>query len=128
MDAALAVHLYFKSHSGGILTMGHGAVLSYSRKQEQNTRSSTEAEFVAVDDIAGLYMSKPINGKKFSEQCNAILNLVPAAAAQLIMISHFQCGPTKKRGNILKHSDAYIWEMHYQSRLYYKKFDNKRLH
>ena len=33
--------------------MGHGAIVSYSRKQKLNTRSSTEAELVAADDIAG---------------------------------------------------------------------------
>jgi len=33
--------------------MGHGAIVSYSRKQKLNTRSSTEAELVAADEIAG---------------------------------------------------------------------------
>ena len=53
MDAAFAVLPDFKSHNGGILTMGHGAIVSYSRKQILNTRSSTEAELVAADNIAG---------------------------------------------------------------------------
>jgi len=34
VDAAFAVDPDFKSHTGGILTMGHGAILSYSRKQK----------------------------------------------------------------------------------------------
>ena len=53
VDAAFAVHPDFKSHTGGILTMGCGAIVSYSRKQKLNTRSATEAELVAADDIAG---------------------------------------------------------------------------
>ena len=39
-----------KSHSGMTMTMGKGAITSLSRKQKLNTRSSTEAELVAVDD------------------------------------------------------------------------------
>lgn len=33
------------------MTMGQGAIMSFSRKQRMNTRSSTEAELVAADDI-----------------------------------------------------------------------------
>ena len=46
VDAAFAVHPDFKSHSGGIMTFGNGALQSISRKQKLNTRSSTEAEIV----------------------------------------------------------------------------------
>ena len=49
-DAAFAVHQDMKSHSGIMMTMGKGAVISSSRKQKLNTRSSTEAELVAADD------------------------------------------------------------------------------
>jgi len=41
-------------------------------------------------------MSEPLHGKKFNQQWNAILNLVPATAAQLMMIGYFQVGPNKK--------------------------------
>ena len=37
MDASFAVHPNFKSHSGGVLTMGEGAVQSSSSKQKLNT-------------------------------------------------------------------------------------------
>ena len=33
------------------MTMGEGAIFSISRKQKLNTRSSTEAELVAADDV-----------------------------------------------------------------------------
>ena len=56
MDAAFAVHNDFKSHTGGVMTMGRGAIASISRKQKMNTRSSTTAELVAADDVIGLIL------------------------------------------------------------------------
>eukprot|EP00980_Cylindrotheca_fusiformis_P015510 scaffold4410_cov78-Cylindrotheca_fusiformis.AAC.1 len=52
VDASFAVHPDFKSHSGGVMSMGGGALFHGSRKQKLNTRSSTEAELVGVDDYA----------------------------------------------------------------------------
>ena len=51
VDAAFAVHKDMKSHTGGVMTMGQGAAFSQSSKQKLNTRSSTEAELVGVDDV-----------------------------------------------------------------------------
>ena len=53
IDAAFAVHPDMKSHTGATMTLGKGAIQSMSRKQRLNTRSSTEAELVAVDDGMG---------------------------------------------------------------------------
>jgi hypothetical protein len=53
IDAAFAIHPDFKSHTGAIMTMGSGAITSISRKQKINTRSSTAAEIVALDDVIG---------------------------------------------------------------------------
>ena len=50
VDAAFAVHKDMRSHTGMTMTMGSGAALSGSRKQKINTRSSTEAELVGVDE------------------------------------------------------------------------------
>ena len=50
IDAAFAVHMDMKSHTGYSLTMGTGAVVSGSVKQRITTRSSTESELVGVDD------------------------------------------------------------------------------
>ena len=50
-DSAFAVHKDYKSHTGAIHTLGKGATTTLSAKQKLNTRSSTEAELVAVDDI-----------------------------------------------------------------------------
>jgi hypothetical protein len=52
VDSAFAVHPDFKSHTGASMTYGGGAVQTISRKQKLNTRSSTEAELVGVDDAS----------------------------------------------------------------------------
>jgi hypothetical protein len=52
VDASFAVHPDFKSHTGGCMSMGRGSILSSSRKQRINTKSSTTAELVAVDDMS----------------------------------------------------------------------------
>ena len=54
VDASFAVHPDYKSHTGATMSMGdgHGAVQSISRKQKLNTKSSTEAELVGVDDVS----------------------------------------------------------------------------
>jgi hypothetical protein len=50
VDAAHMVHWDCKGQTGAAMTMGRGAVLSYSWKQKCNTKSSTETELVGVDD------------------------------------------------------------------------------
>eukprot|EP00980_Cylindrotheca_fusiformis_P015741 scaffold4554_cov56-Cylindrotheca_fusiformis.AAC.1 len=52
VDASFAVHPDFRSHTGAVMTWGDGAVQTVSRRQKLNTRSSTEAELVGVDDVA----------------------------------------------------------------------------
>ena len=64
IDAAFAVHPDMKSHSGIVYTLGKGAIISSSRKQKVNTRSSTEAEFIATDDM----IAKIMKVKKFLEK------------------------------------------------------------
>ena len=56
VDASFAVHPDFRSHTGAVMTMGEGAMQSISRKQKLNTRSSTEAELVGVDDASTLVL------------------------------------------------------------------------
>ena len=56
VDAAFAVHPDFKSHTGAMMTFGGGGISPISRKQKLNTRSSTEAEIVGVDDAATLIL------------------------------------------------------------------------
>lgn len=51
IDASFAVHPDFKSHTGSVMSMGSGAAQVMSRKQKLVSRSSTEAELIAVDDV-----------------------------------------------------------------------------
>ena len=53
-DAAFAVHMDMKSHTGACVSVGEGAPCTVSAKQKLNTRSSTEAELVGADDIVPL--------------------------------------------------------------------------
>ena len=52
IDAAYAVHPDCRSHTWSTTTLGKGSIINISTKQKLNTRSSTEAELVGVDDVA----------------------------------------------------------------------------
>ena len=49
IDGSHNTHWDCKVHGGGIVVMGWGAISSYSRKIEVNTRSSTDTKLVSVD-------------------------------------------------------------------------------
>jgi hypothetical protein len=51
VDASFAVHPDMKSHTGATASLGKGSVYSTSTRQKLNTKSSTEAELVAVNDV-----------------------------------------------------------------------------
>ena len=51
VDVSFAVHADLKSHTGATFTMGKGCVTSACQKQKVNTRSTTEAELVGLDDV-----------------------------------------------------------------------------
>ena len=50
VDAAFAVHLNFKSHTGATMMPDDEALISVSEKQKLNTEFFTIAESVDVDD------------------------------------------------------------------------------
>ena len=50
IDAAYGVHDDCKGHTGGSFTIGKGSLHTVSCKQKMNSKSSTEAELIAVDD------------------------------------------------------------------------------
>ena len=74
IDAAFAVHHDMKSHTGMIFTLGKGALISSSIKQKVNSRSSTEAELNATDDMIGkiIWMKKFIEHQGFKVKLNVI--------------------------------------------------------
>ena len=51
IDASVGVHQDLKSQTGATVLMGKGSACSASKRQKLNTRSSTEAEVVAVADV-----------------------------------------------------------------------------
>ena len=101
VDASFAIHPDMRSHTGAVMSMGNGALVSMSRKQKLNTRSSTEAELVGVDDAMNLILWTKLfleaqgynvasnvlfqdnksaillekNGKKSSSSCTRALNI-----------------------------------------------------
>ena len=50
-DASDATHDDMKSHTGSVMTLGKGAIYGSSTRQRINTKSSTESELVAVNDV-----------------------------------------------------------------------------
>ena len=63
MDASFGTHKDLRSHTGSIFTLGKGALWNASTKQKVNTRRSTEAELVSIND----QISKIIWMRKFIE-------------------------------------------------------------
>ena len=54
IDASFAVHMDMKGHSGAMITVGTGPVSVSSKKQGLVTKSSTEAELVALSDMLSM--------------------------------------------------------------------------
>ena len=63
VNVSFAVHRDMKSHTGGAVSFGTGAVMAKSSKQKLNTKSSTEGKFVGASD----YLPCTIWAKKFLE-------------------------------------------------------------
>jgi hypothetical protein len=51
VDASFAVHPDMRGHTGGAMTMGTGFPSDKSTKHKLNTRSSTESEIVAANNL-----------------------------------------------------------------------------
>ena len=50
VDATYATHEDMRGHTGANVLLGRGSVISMSKKQKINMRSSTEADILGVDD------------------------------------------------------------------------------
>ena len=74
IDAAFAVHPDYKSHTGAMLSLGKGAVSSLSMKQKVNSRSSTEAELIGIDDVISrvLWSKRFIEAQGFKLEANIV--------------------------------------------------------
>ena len=56
VDASFGVHPNLRSHTGATLSFGKGSPFAVSCKQKLNTRSSTEAELVGLNDAMSLIL------------------------------------------------------------------------
>ena len=56
IDASFATHPNCRSHTGATLSFGKGSVYSMSSKQKINTRSSTEAKLVGINDVLSMIL------------------------------------------------------------------------
>jgi hypothetical protein len=74
VDASYAVHPDMKGHTGGTMSMGKGSVYSASKTQRLNTKSSTEAELVGVDDVSAqiLWTQYFLEGQGYKVQDNTL--------------------------------------------------------
>jgi hypothetical protein len=51
VDASFGVHKDMRSHTGAVMMLGKGSIQSISTKQKVNSRSSTDAELISMDDV-----------------------------------------------------------------------------
>ena len=74
VDASFGVHPNMRSHTGATMSLGKGSVYSLSSKQKVNTRSSTEAELVGVNDAIGMaiWMKKFMENQGYEVNDNLI--------------------------------------------------------
>lgn len=67
VDASFAPHMDKKSHTGGVISFGRGAICCKSQKQKINTKSSTEAELVGASDYVSntVFIKNVMGGQGF---------------------------------------------------------------
>ena len=51
VDGSYVLHPDMRSQTGGTMSLGKGSIISTSIKQKMNTKSSTETELIAADDL-----------------------------------------------------------------------------
>ena len=91
VDASFAVHPDMKSHTGATMSMGRGSIYSLSTKQKINTRSSTEAELVGVNDAMSLiiWTRNFLDDQGFSIKDNVVFqDIMKAQCYWSEMIAH----------------------------------------
>ena len=55
-NATKSVHLSFKSHTSGIMTLGRGNAMLMSDEQKLDTRCGTESKSVGAEDCIGMIL------------------------------------------------------------------------
>jgi hypothetical protein len=109
VDASFAVHEDFRSHTGGTMSYGTGVPISISRKQKLNTKSSTEAELVGVDDATTLILWTKLfleaQGHHISFKSWTGMSVLHPRNSEV----HPPTGIAFPHHQYLDHSDPYIW-------------------
>jgi hypothetical protein len=117
VDASFAPHKDRKSHSGVAVFMGKGCITAQSTKQKINTKSSAEAELVALSDKVGLgiHLRNFLRFQEFvTEECavkinednKACLDMVKAGKpnsdrSRHVDIRYFWCHDRIKTGDMV---------------------------
>jgi hypothetical protein len=88
IDASFGCHENGKSHTGVCITLGSGPVFVRSVKQRIVTKSSTEAELVALSDEAGLmfHVEDFIVGQGYT--CDVIIGQDNKSTIQMVTTTH----------------------------------------
>ena len=100
IDAAFAVHCDFKSHTGGTFTLGKGCITSGSLKQKVNSRSTTQAELIASDDLIDkvVWIQLFIQAQGFN--CKALVDRDNTSTLKLEMNGKVSSGKRTRHFNI----------------------------
>jgi len=99
VDASYAIHWDSRSHTGMVMSLGLGAVMSGSWRQKLNTGSSTKAELVGIDDALkyimwGLYF---IQAQGFEVKKNILMQ---DNKSTILMASNGRFSCTKRTKHI----------------------------
>ena len=101
VDASYAVHDDMRSHTGGCMSFGTGALMPKSTKQKLNTKSTTESEVVGASD----YLPNVIWSTLFLKHQGIVLESSEfkqdnKSGMKLIMNGKRSCGPGSRHINI----------------------------
>ena len=74
IDAAYGTHPDFRIYTGGVVSLGRGALINKSVKQKLNTKSSCEAEVVGVSDVfpANIWLTNFLHAQGYKVHDNVL--------------------------------------------------------
>ena len=109
IDASHGAHPNFKGHTGGLISLGHGAVHAKSSKQKLNSKSSTETELIGLSD----YLSQVLWVRNFL-RAQGYDELKPAVIFQDNKSTITMASKGKHIGESTRHIDIrYFFIKHY---------------
>ena len=104
VDASYAVHPNMRSHTGACMSLGRGMIYSKSVKQKLNSKSSTEAEVIAVSDLGSMiFWTKQFlqaQGYEIRDGSNNIVHQDNISASRLHTNGRLSSGQNTRHINI----------------------------